>query len=90
MPRNRTVDLDAIDRLEEKVKRLVEMLGQLRAAQARLNEENTRLERDLETVHARLAEFEGASAEVAAMKEERDVIRTRVAEMLEQLETLNL
>ena len=90
MPKNRTVDLDAIDRLEEKVKRLVDMLGQLRAAQARLNEENTRLERDLEISRARLAEFEGASAEVTAMKEERDIIRTRVAEMLEQLETLNL
>ncbi len=90
MPKNRTVDLEAIDRLEEKVKRLVETLGQLRAAQARVNEENTRLERDLEIARGRLAEFEAAGAEVTAMKEERELIRTRVAEMLEQLETLNL
>jgi regulator of replication initiation timing len=90
MPRTKTVDLDAIDRLEEKVKRLVEMIGQLRAAQARLNDENARLERDLETARARLAEAEDASAEFTAMKEEREVIRTRVAEMLDQLETLSL
>lgn len=90
MSRNRTVDLDAIDRLEDKVKRLVEMIGQLRATQARLNDENTRLERELETARARVADAEGTTAEMVAMKEEREVIRTRLAGMLEQLETLNL
>lgn len=90
MSRNRTVDLDAIDRLEDKVKRLVEMIGQLRATQGRLNDENTRLERELETARARVADAEGTIAEMVAMKEEREVIRTRVAGMLEQLETLNL
>jgi regulator of replication initiation timing len=90
MPRTKTIDLDAIDRLEEKVKRLVEIIGQLRAAQARLTDENTRLEHEVEGARARLADAESASAEAAAMKEEREIIRTRVAEMLEQLETLNL
>jgi regulator of replication initiation timing len=87
---NRTVDLEAIDRLEEKVKLLVDVIGQMRAAESRVKEENLRLARELEAVRARLAEAEGAAAEFSTLKEEREVIRTRVAEMLEQIEALNL
>jgi hypothetical protein len=44
----------------------------------------------VETLHSRIAEAESASGEVAALREERDLVRTRVAEMLEQLEGLSL
>jgi regulator of replication initiation timing len=87
---SRTVDLEAIDRLEEKVKLLVDVVGQMRAAESRVKEENLRLTRELEAARARLAEAEGAAAEFSTLKEEREVIRTRVAEMLEQIEALNL
>ena len=86
----RAVDLDAIDRLEEKVKLLVDMIGQMRAEQSRVREDNLRLSRELETVQARLAEAEGTAAEYSTLKEEREVIRSRVADMLEQIEALNL
>jgi regulator of replication initiation timing len=86
----RTVDLEPIDRLEEKVKLLVATLEQLRAEQARLTDENARLGREVETMQARLAEAEGTGPELLSLREERDVVRTRVAEMLEQLESLNL
>jgi hypothetical protein len=33
---------------------------------------------------------EGATAEIAVLKDERDVIRTRVSSLLEQLDGLNL
>jgi regulator of replication initiation timing len=86
----RAADLDAIDRLEEKVKLLVNAISQMRAEDSRVKEENVRLARELETARARLAEAEDAAAEFSTLKEEREVIRSRVAEMLEQIEALNL
>ena len=41
-------------------------------------------------MRARLATSESLSTELSTLKEERDVIRTRVGEMLDQLEALNL
>jgi regulator of replication initiation timing len=86
----RSVDLEPIDRLEEKMKLLVNMVERMKSEQARANEENQRLSRELESVRARLAANDGLSSELSAMKEERDVIRTRVTDMLEQLEALSL
>ena len=86
----RSVDLEPIDRLEEKLKRLVGMVERMRAEQTRAAEENQRLSRDLEALRGRLAATETVSTELSSLKEERDVIRARVGEMLEQLEALNL
>ncbi len=86
----RPVDLEAIDRREDKIRHLIEAIGQLRTEQARLTEDNARLARDLEAAQEKAAEAEGASEEVTTLKQERDVIRTRVAEMLEQLEGISL
>lgn len=82
----RTVDLEPIDRLEEKVKALVALVDRLKGDAARLAEDNARLAREVEGLHARLADAETASGEVLALREERDLVRTRVAELLEQLE----
>jgi hypothetical protein len=49
-----------------------------------------RLMREVETLRNRLADAEGAGAEVTLLREERDAIRTRVSEMLQQIEALNL
>ena len=86
----RTVDLEPIDRLEEKVRQLVGMIERLRGDQARLTQENQRLAGELEMAQARLAEAEGAGVELPTLRDEREVIRGRVAEMLEQLEALSL
>jgi regulator of replication initiation timing len=87
----RSVDLEPIDRLEEKVKLLVGMVDRMKSEQARAAEENQRLSREIEAMRGRLAANESASAaELTTLREERDVIRTRVSEMLEQLEALNL
>jgi regulator of replication initiation timing len=85
-----TVDLEPIDRLEEKVKQLVAMIGRLKAEQARAADENTRLAKDLEATRARLADAEASTSDVAALRKERETIRDRVADMLEQLEALHL
>jgi regulator of replication initiation timing len=86
----RGVDLEPIDRLEEKVKLLVGMIDRLRAESAKASEENARLTRELESARARLSDAENASSEMLALREERDLIRSRVDEMLQQIETLNL
>ncbi|PYR25124.1 MAG: hypothetical protein DMF98_13295 [Acidobacteria bacterium] len=86
----RSVELEPIDRLEEKVKLLVGMVDRMKDEQVRAAEENQRLTRELDAMRARVATSDGLAAELSTMKEERDVIRTRVTEMLEQLEALNL
>ena len=86
----RSVDLEPIDRLEEKMKLLVSMVERMKSEQARAAEENQRLSRELESMRARMAAHDGVASELSAMKEERDVIRTRVTDMLEQLEALSL
>jgi regulator of replication initiation timing len=86
----RSVDLEPIDRLEEKVKLLVGLVDRLKADQSRAADENQRLSRELDALRGRLAASEGVAAELTALKEERDVIRTRVSDMLEQLEALSL
>jgi len=85
-----TVDLEPIDRLEDKVKRLVGLVDRMKSEQARAAEENQRLARELDALRARLASSESLSTELSALRDERDIIRTRVGEMLEQLEALNL
>jgi regulator of replication initiation timing len=85
-----SVELEPIDRLEEKVKRLVGLVDRMRSEQARAAEENQRLSHEIEAVRARLASSESLAAELTALRDERDIIRTRVGDMLEQLEALNL
>jgi regulator of replication initiation timing len=84
------VDLRPVDRLEEKIKLLISVLERSRSEQARLADESQRLTREMEALRLRLAEAERASAEMSALRDERDQIRHRVAEMLEQLEGLQL
>ncbi len=86
----RTVDLAPIDRLEGKVKALVALVERLKGDAARLAEDNARLAREVEGLHTRLSDAETASDEVLSLREERDIVRTRVAELLEQLEGLSL
>lgn len=84
------VDLQPIDRLEEKVKLLVGLIDRLRADSAKASDDNARLTREIESLRARVQETEGTGPELAALREERDLIRTRVGEMLAQIDSLNL
>jgi regulator of replication initiation timing len=86
----RSVDLEPIDRLEEKMKLLIAMVERMKGEQARAAEENQRLSRELESVRARLQAGDGLAAELATMRDERDVIRARVTDMLQQLDALSL
>ena len=86
----RTVDLEPIDRLEEKIKLLVGMLARLRSEQVKAADENARLAQEINTLRARLADSEHATSEIETLRGEREMIRSRVSEMLEQLEHLSV
>ena len=82
--------VEPIDRLEEKIKTLVSVIGRLRGEQSRVVEENARLQREVDALKTRVADAESASAELTELRGERDQIRARVSEMLQQLDALNL
>lgn len=82
--------VEPIDRLEEKIKLLVSVIGRLRGEQSRVMEDNARLQREVEALKARVSDAEGTVGELSALRSERDQIRSRVSEMLQQLDALNL
>jgi regulator of replication initiation timing len=84
----RTTDLEPIDRLEEKITLLVDLVTRLRAEQSRAADDNARLTQEIDTLRARLAEADSTNAELTSLRDEREEIRTRVSEMLSQLEAL--
>jgi uncharacterized coiled-coil DUF342 family protein len=84
------VDVEPIDRLEEKVKQLVGLIDTLRAERTRVADEAARLQRELDAARARLNETATATAEVSTLREERELIRNRVAQMISQIDKLNL
>jgi regulator of replication initiation timing len=90
MARTATVDVQPIDRLEEKVKLLVGLVDTLRADKARAEDETSRLQQEVNALRGRLNDAAGVSSEVAALREERDMIKTRVTQMISAIDKLDL
>ena len=86
----RSAEVDSLDRLEDKIKRLVAMVERMKSEQARAAEDNQKLKAEIDALKSRAASGDSLSSEIAALKGERDIIRTRVGDMLHQLEALNL
>ena len=89
-PAATATDLQPIDRLEEKVRQLVAMIDTLRADRAKAVDEAARLQRELDGARQRLQEASGATVEVGTLREERELIRNRVVQMISQIDKLNL
>ena len=85
-----SVSLEPIDRLTDKVQSLVGVLERTRAELTRTAEDNVRLSGEVDALRTQLATAEGQGAQAQSLRTERDQIRTRVTEMLEQLEGLSL
>jgi regulator of replication initiation timing len=83
-------DLEALDRLEQKVRLLVGEISKLRAEHTKQAEENRRLNGELEAALARVADAEAGAEEMTTLRQERDQVRSRVAGILEQLEGLDI
>jgi regulator of replication initiation timing len=82
--------LESIDRLEEKIKLLVNTIVRIKGDQTRVVEENGKLRAEIDGLKARIDSAESAGAEVLTLREERDLIKARVTDMLKQLDGLNL
>ena len=82
--------LESIDRLEEKIKLLVNTIVRIKGEQNRVAEENAKLKAEIESLKGRMASAETVGAEVTSLREERDLIKARVTDMLKQLDGLNL
>ena len=63
-------------------------MSQLRADQAKALGDNARLSQENDALRARLSDAESVNTEVLALRDERDLIRSRVSEMLQQLEAI--
>ena len=90
MAKTTAVGVEPFDRLEEKVKLLVSTIARLKGEQTRLADENTRLQRELSALQDRVQQAEHAGSELVTLREERDLIRNRVGDMLAELDALNL
>ena len=86
----KTPGLESIDRLEEKIKLLVNTNVRIKGEQNRVAEENGRLKGEIEALKGRITSAESTGAEVTTLREERDLIKSRVTDMLKQLDSLNL
>jgi regulator of replication initiation timing len=86
----KTPGLESIDRLEEKIKLLVNTIVRIKGEQTRVAEENARLKAEIEGLKGRISTAESAGAEVVSLREERDLIKSRVTDMLKQLDGLSL
>ena len=85
-----SVSLEPIDRLADKVQSLIGVLERTRAELTRTVEDNVRLSSEIDALRTQVATAEDRGAEAQSLRAERDQIRGRVAEMLEQLEGLTL
>ncbi len=85
-----SVSLEPIDRLADKVQSLIGVLERTRAELTRTAEDNVRLSGEVDALRTQLATAVGEGAQAQSLRTERDQIRTRVTEMLEQLEGLSL
>ena len=85
-----SVSLEPIDRLADKVQSLIGLLERTRAELTRTAEDNVRLSGEVAALRTQLATAEGQGAQAQSLRTERDQIRARVTDMLEQLEGLSL
>ena len=92
MPTHTThgVDVESIERLAEKVRDLVGVLERTRGELSQAIEDNARLSREAEQLRSDLASAASTNAEVSSLLAEREQIRTRVGEMLEQLDEISV
>lgn len=80
-------ELQPIEQLAERVRSLIELLGNTREELKLAMDENTRLTDEVEELRGRL---QAAEEQQATQTRERDEIRERISGMLEQIEEISL
>ena len=84
------VDLDQIERLADKVRALVGVLERTRTEFTQTIEDNQRLQREVESMREQLSTAANSGEEMTALLAEREQIGSRIREMLQQLEGINV
>ena len=84
------VDLATVDRLAQKVTGLVQILERTRQELAETRTDNERLNAEIGALRENLTATRHEAAEIETLRAERDQVRARVTEMLDQLEALDL
>ena len=91
MPKTaQSIDVEQIERLADKVKALVGILERTRAELAQTIEDNQRLQQEVESMREQLSTASHTGEEMTTLLAEREEIRSRVQEMLAQLEGINV
>ena len=85
-----SLDMATLDRLADKVSALVQLLEQTRNELADTSDNNTRLSNELEALQAQFSQSQQNGLEMQTLLDEREQIRARVTEILDQLESLDL
>ena len=85
-----SLDMATLDRLAEKISALVQLLEQTRNELADTSDNNTRLSNELEALQAQFSQSQQNGLEMQTLLDEREQIRARVTEILDQLESLDL
>ena len=85
-----SVSLEPINRLADKVQSLIGVLERTRAELTRTVEDNVKLSSEVDALRTQVATAEDQGAQAQSLRTERDQIRARVTEMLDQLEGLSL
>jgi FtsZ-binding cell division protein ZapB len=83
-------DLAVVERLDEKIRQLITLVEKSRAEAAKLRADNDRLGKDVDALQAQLSDAASVATELQSMREERDQVRSRVADMLAQLDALQM
>ena len=84
------VDLGVVERLDDKIRQLITLVERSRTEAQKLRADNDRLGKEVDALQAQLVDAEGVATELSAMREERDLVRARVADMLTQLDALQM
>ena len=87
-----TISIDEFQALEQKVLRAVEIVRREREARAAAEAEAAAAKAETEALREQLSHLTQASntaqSQITALNQERDVVRTRVEKMLQQMDEL--
>jgi len=84
-----TDSLEPVERLAEKVKSLIDILERTQTELAETIDNNQQLQRDFDNLNKQLKNEENTGQDMTRLLDERKHIRTRIEQILEQLEMLS-
>jgi len=88
--KTQTTDFQQMERLADKIKALVDILERTREELSQKTQDNQHLQHEIESMREKLSTNVSTDKEMTTLLSEREQIKSRVNEMLEQLEGINL